>query len=102
MSAASPASWVLVTPSPDPGRPAGTSVGTGRVDSTVPMRFSGDETTDLGSDTATPVSDDYLPYDSEYNGKVRWVQIDLADAAEDDDHRRCGGPLGLRRVTPFK
>ena len=64
----------------------GTSVGTGRVGGTVPMRFSGDETTDLGSDTATPVSDDYLPYDSEYNGKVRWVQIDLDEAAEDDDH----------------
>ena len=26
---------------------------------TVPMLFSGDETTDVGSDTATPVSDDY-------------------------------------------
>ena len=28
---------------------------------TVPMIFSGDETTDLGSDTGTPVSDDYTP-----------------------------------------
>ena len=64
----------------------GASVGTGRVDSTVPMRFSGDETTDLGQDTATPVSDDYEPYASDYNGKVRWVQIDLGEAAEDADH----------------
>ena len=32
---------------------------TGRVDATVPMIFSADETTDVGCDTASPVSDDY-------------------------------------------
>ena len=37
----------------------GEKVGEGRVDATVPMVFSADETTDVGSDTATPVSDDY-------------------------------------------
>ena len=37
----------------------GEQVGEGRVDGTVPMLFSADETTDVGSDTATPVSDDY-------------------------------------------
>ena len=37
----------------------GEQVGEGRVDGTVPMVFSADETTDVGSDTATPVSDDY-------------------------------------------
>ena len=37
----------------------GDKVGAGRVDATVPMVFSADETTDVGSDTATPVSDDY-------------------------------------------
>ena len=36
-------------------------VGEGRVDATVPMLFSADETTDLGSDSATPVSDDQAP-----------------------------------------
>ena len=39
----------------------GAKVGEGRVDATVPMIFSGDETTDLGSDSATPVSDDHRP-----------------------------------------
>ena len=39
----------------------GEQVGEGRVDGTVPMLFSADETTDVGSDTATPVSDDYGP-----------------------------------------
>ena len=50
------------------------------------MIFSGDETTDVGSDSATPVSDDYGPRDSEFSGQVRWVQIDLGDDAEDADH----------------
>ena len=38
----------------------GAQVGEGRVEGTVPMLFSGDETTDLGTDTGTPVSDDYV------------------------------------------
>jgi arylsulfatase len=51
------------------------------------MLFSGDETTDVGSDTATPVSDDYGSRDSAFTGTVRWVQIDVDAAAEDVDHR---------------
>jgi hypothetical protein len=64
----------------------GDKVGEGRVDATVPMLFSADETTDVGSDSATPVSDDYGPRDSGFNGTVRWVQIDIDAAAEDVDH----------------
>ena len=50
------------------------------------MLFSADETTDVGSDSATPVSDDYNPKDSEFTGKIRWVQLDVDAAAEDVDH----------------
>jgi arylsulfatase A-like enzyme len=64
----------------------GDQVGEGRVDGTVPMLFSADETTDVGSDTATPVSDDYGPKDSEFTGRVRWVQLDIDAAAESTDH----------------
>jgi arylsulfatase len=64
----------------------GAQVGAGRVEGTVPMLFSADETTDVGSDTATPVSDDYTPKDSAFTGTVRWVQIDVDAAAEDVDH----------------
>jgi arylsulfatase A-like enzyme len=64
----------------------GEKVGEGRVEATQPMMFSGDETTDVGSDSATPVSDDYGPKDSAFSGRVHWVQIDLDDAAEDVDH----------------
>jgi len=64
----------------------GDKVGEGRVEGTVPMLFSADETLDLGSDSGSPVSDD-LPVDElEFNGKVRWVEIDLGDDAEDSDH----------------
>ncbi len=64
----------------------GDKVGEGHVDATVPMLFSADETTDVGSDSATPVSDDYGPRDSEFTGTVRWVQLDLGEDAEDADH----------------
>ena len=50
------------------------------------MVFSADETTDLGIDTGTPVSDDYGRGETEFTGRVRWVQIDLGEAAEDADH----------------
>jgi arylsulfatase A-like enzyme len=64
----------------------GEPVGEGRVQATVPMLFSADETTDVGTDTATPVSDDYGTTDSEFTGRVRWVQLDVDEAAEDLDH----------------
>ena len=64
----------------------GEEVGDGRVEATQPMIFSGDETTDVGSDTATPVSDDYDSTNSSFTGRVRWVQIDLGDDAADADH----------------
>jgi arylsulfatase len=64
----------------------GKKVADGRVDATVPMVFSGDETTDVGSDTGTPVSDDYVERDNRFSGKVDWVQLDIDEAAEDLDH----------------
>ncbi len=64
----------------------GEKVGEGRVDATVPVAFSADETTDVGSDTATPVSEDYTSAESHFTGRIRWVQIDVDEAAEDLDH----------------
>ena len=64
----------------------GDEIGQGRVDATQAMIFSGDETTDLGDDSSTPVSDDYGPGTSRFTGRVRWVQIDIDEAAEDNDH----------------
>jgi arylsulfatase A-like enzyme len=64
----------------------GNEVGEGRVDATVPMAFSADETTDVGSDSGTPVTDDLGPKETVFTGRVRWVQIDLGKDAEDADH----------------
>ena len=64
----------------------GTQVGDGRVDATVPLIFSGDETTDLGSDTSTPVTDDLAEGQTAFTGRVRWVEIDIGDGAQDADH----------------
>ena len=75
----------------------GKQVGEGRVDKTVPMVFSADETTDVGSDTATPVSDDYGQRESEFTGTVQWVQIDIDEAAQDADHEL--DPNELLRVA---
>ncbi len=55
----------------------------GRLEATVPMLFSGDETTDLGIDKASPVSDDYTPEGSRFTGTVRWVRIDLGGDSHD-------------------
>jgi arylsulfatase len=64
----------------------GAKAGEGRVDATQPMIFSADETTDVGTDGGTPVSDDYGPKDSRFTGRIRWVQLDIDEAAEDLDH----------------
>jgi len=64
----------------------GDQVGEGRVEGTVPMIFSADETADVGRDTASPVSDDYDGESSVFTGTVNWVQIDLGEDAEDADH----------------
>ena len=66
----------------------GKKVGEGRVEATVPMMFSGDETCDVGRGTGSPVSPDYAPKDNEFSGEVNWVQIDL----EKDDHDHLISP----------
>jgi arylsulfatase len=64
----------------------GEQVGQGRLDATVPMLFSGDETTDIGRDTGTGVSDEYSAGENDFSGTVHWVQIDIDEKAEDFDH----------------
>jgi arylsulfatase len=58
-------------------------VGEGRITKTVPMIFSADETLDIGSDLALPVTDDYpVGEKNAFQGTVDWVRIDL----EEDDN----------------
>ena len=50
----------------------------GRINGTVPGRFSFDETFDVGEDTGTPVSDDYdVPF--KFTGKIDKVVINLGE-----------------------
>ena len=62
----------------------GKKSGEGRVDATVPMIYSADETCDLGSDNGTPVSDDYTSEASHFTGTINWVQLDAGN--DDQDH----------------
>jgi len=62
----------------------GDPIGTGRVEATQPMVFSADETTDIGHETGTTVTADYTARDNRFNGKIRWVQLDIG--ADDHDH----------------
>jgi len=60
----------------------GQAAGAGPIGATVPMVYSLDETTDIGRDTASPVSDDYTADESIFRGTVEWVRIDIGDAVE--------------------
>ena len=57
-------------------------VGEARIDKTVANIFAADETLDIGSDLAMPVTDDYPEgAGNKFQGTINWVRIDL----EDDD-----------------
>jgi arylsulfatase len=64
----------------------GDIVGEGRIERTHRFLFSMDETLDVGSDAGEPVSEDYAPKGNDFTGKIKWVQIDIDDAAKDVDH----------------
>jgi arylsulfatase len=73
------------------GKPAGE----GRINATVPMIYSGDETCDVGFDTGTPVSEDYSGESSRFTGKVNWVELQIGD----DNHDHLITPEQLMRVA---
>ena len=50
----------------------------GRIERTMPVRFSFDETFDIGEDTGTPVSEDYeVPF--KFTGEIEKVVVNLDD-----------------------
>ncbi|MGZ8392994.1 MAG: arylsulfatase, partial [Gemmatimonadales bacterium] len=60
--------------------------GEGDVGATLAMIFSADDGCDVGKDGGSAVSPDYKPGDNAFNGKVKGVQLAIADAAENSDH----------------
>jgi arylsulfatase len=73
----------------------GKDVGQGRVERTMPMFFSLDETCDIGRDSGTSITTDYGRTTSHFTGKVSWVQIDLGD----DNHDHLITPEERLRVA---
>jgi arylsulfatase len=55
----------------------GEKIGEGRVERTVPIGFSTDETFDIGRESGSPVSPEYSPRDNHFSGEVNWVEIDI-------------------------
>jgi arylsulfatase A-like enzyme len=64
----------------------GKTVGEGKVPQTAAVVFSADDGLDIGVDTASPVSQDYGPRGNEFTGRIKGVEITIAEAAESKDH----------------
>ena len=64
----------------------GKKVGDGKVAATAGMIFSADDGCDVGQDTGSPVSEDYGPHGNGFSGRVKGVEIAIADAATSADH----------------
>jgi arylsulfatase len=64
----------------------GKKVGEGKIGATLAFVFSADDGLDVGEDTGAPVSPDYGPQGNAFNGKVKGVQLAIAEAAENLDH----------------
>ena len=64
----------------------GKQVGEGDIPMTLAMVFSADDGLDVGEDGGAPVSPDYGPRGNAFNGRVKGVQLAIADAAENSDH----------------
>ncbi len=64
----------------------GEKVGESTVDATAAMVFSADDTLDVGKEGGALVADDY-PVPNEFTGEVNWVEIDVGQAADDEDHK---------------
>ena len=62
----------------------GNAVGKGRLDHTVPMVFSGDETSDVGIKRGSPMTPDMPPGKTAFNGTVNLVVIETP--GENTDH----------------
>jgi arylsulfatase len=73
----------------------GQEVGSGRVEATQPMIFSADETTDVGYESGTAVSDEYTLSSSRFTGKIHWVRLDVGE----DDHTHLIDPDEQLRIA---
>ncbi len=61
----------------------GKQVGQGRVEHTVPIIFSADSVTEVGTKMGAPIYKDFGVRGNHFTGKVRWVQIDVGSDSHD-------------------
>jgi arylsulfatase len=64
----------------------GKKAGEGRVAATAAFVFSADDGLDVGEDSGAPVSPDYGATGNEFNGRIRGIQLAIAEAAEQAEH----------------
>jgi len=64
----------------------GKKVGEGEIGATLAMVFSADDGCDVGVDSGAPVSPDYGAQGNAFNGRIKGVQLAVAEAAENLDH----------------
>ncbi len=61
----------------------GDETASGRVERTHAFVYSLDETTDVGSDTGSPVSTDYPAGNNTFTGTIHWVRLDAGGNSHD-------------------
>jgi arylsulfatase len=54
----------------------GKQIGEGRIEKTVPMKYTSSETQDIGEDAGTPVDNTYKP-PFKFNGKIDRLTVEL-------------------------
>ena len=64
----------------------GKRVGEGEIAMTLPLVYSADDGLDVGEDSGAPVSEDYGPTGNAFNGRIKGVQLAIAEDAESVDH----------------
>lgn len=64
----------------------GQQVGEGHVEATLAIVFSADDGCDVGMDSGSPVSPDYAPGSNAFNGRIKGVQLAIAEAAAAAGH----------------
>ena len=69
--------------------------GEGEVGATLAMIFSADDGCDVGKDGGSAVSPDYKPGDNAFNGKVKGVQLSIAE----DDGKHVVDPADAIRMA---
>ena len=64
----------------------GQKVGEGEIGATLATIYSADDGCDVGEDSGAPVSPEYAAGQNHFNGRVKGVELAIAEGAENSDH----------------